>query len=33
MQVDKAKVFQYTDYEVLRSNYKGFVNDSMANSH
>ncbi len=33
MQFDKAKVFQYTDYEVFLSNYKGLVNDSMANSH
>ena len=28
MQVDKAKVFQYSNYKILRSNYRDFVNDS-----
>ena len=28
MQVDKAKVFQYTKYEVLKTNYRKFVEDT-----
>jgi len=28
MQVDKAKVFRYTKYQVLKSNYRDFISDT-----
>lgn len=28
MRVDKAKVFRFTNYQVLQSNYRDFVNDT-----
>ena len=30
MQVDKSKVFRYTKYQVLRSNYRDFISDTTS---